>query len=65
MTRPDVLVAAPLPPVTMAALDEAFVVHRLWEGVADDVLWRVRGMAASTLAGPVGMTCLRGCPRWK
>ena len=54
MTRPDVLVAAPLPPVTMAALDEAFVVHRLWEGVADDVLSRVRGMAASTLAGPVG-----------
>jgi lactate dehydrogenase-like 2-hydroxyacid dehydrogenase len=54
MTGPDVLVAAPLPDVTMAALEAAFTVHRLWQGVADDVLAQVRGMAASTLAGPVG-----------
>ena len=38
----------------MAALDAAFTVHRLWQGVPDAVLARVRGMAASTLAGPVG-----------
>jgi lactate dehydrogenase-like 2-hydroxyacid dehydrogenase len=54
MTAAEVLVAAPLPPVTMAALDAAFTVHRLWEGVSDAKLARVRGMAASTLAGPVG-----------
>jgi len=52
--RPDVLVAAPLPPVTMMALERAFTVYRLWEGVSDDALARMRGMAASTLAGAVG-----------
>jgi lactate dehydrogenase-like 2-hydroxyacid dehydrogenase len=51
---PDVLIGAAFPPVTMAALDAAFTVHRLWDGLADDVLARVRGMAANTLAGPVG-----------
>ena len=62
MMIPDVVVAAPLPPVTMAALDAAFTVHRLWEGVSDDVLARVRGMAASTLAGPVGTALLDRLP---
>jgi lactate dehydrogenase-like 2-hydroxyacid dehydrogenase len=38
----------------MAALEAAFVVHRLWEGVPDEVLARLRGMAASTLAGGIG-----------
>lgn len=38
----------------MAALDQAFTLHRLWEAPGDAVLARVRGMAASTLAGPVG-----------
>jgi lactate dehydrogenase-like 2-hydroxyacid dehydrogenase len=60
--RPDVLVAAPLPPVTMAALDAVFTVHRLWQGVADDVLGKVRAMAASTLAGPVGAALFTQMP---
>jgi lactate dehydrogenase-like 2-hydroxyacid dehydrogenase len=60
--RPDVLVGAPLPPVTMAALDAAFCVHHLWQGVADDVLARVRGVAASTLAGPVGEALFERLP---
>jgi lactate dehydrogenase-like 2-hydroxyacid dehydrogenase len=38
----------------MATLEAQFTVHRLWQGVAADRLARVRGMAASTLAGPVG-----------
>lgn len=50
----EVLAAAPLPPDTLAALDRAFVVHRLWQGVPDACLARVRGLAASTLAGPIG-----------
>ena len=38
----------------MATLEARFTVHRLWQGVAPDVLARVRGLAASTLAGPLG-----------
>jgi len=38
----------------MATLEAGFTVHRLWQGVAPDRLAQVRGMAASTLAGPVG-----------
>ena len=54
LTAPEVLVAAPLPDATMAALDKAFTVHRLWQGVPDADLVGVRAMAASTLAGPIG-----------
>lgn len=54
MTRPEVLLPAPVPPSAMAALDRAFTVHRLWESPDPEALLRVRGMAASTLAGPVG-----------
>jgi lactate dehydrogenase-like 2-hydroxyacid dehydrogenase len=60
--RPDILVAAPLPPFTMDALEAGFTVHRLWQGVADDVFARVRGMAASTLAGPVGKALFAQMP---
>jgi len=60
--RPDILVGAPLPPVTMAALDAAFTVHRLWQGVADEILARVRGMAANTLAGPIGTALFARMP---
>jgi len=52
--RPEVVVGAPLPPVTMAALDQAFTVRRLWESAGNDSLAQVRGMAANVLAGPVG-----------
>ena len=52
--RPDILVAAPVPAFTMDVLEARFTVHKLWQGVAPADLARVRGMAASTLAGPVG-----------
>jgi len=52
--RPDLLIAAPLAPEVMVALDQAFTTHRLWESPGDATLAQVRGMAASTLAGPVG-----------
>ncbi|WP_232281039.1 2-hydroxyacid dehydrogenase [Novosphingobium nitrogenifigens] len=53
-SRPEIVVPAPLPPFTLTALERLFTVHRLWEGIEDAALARVRGMAASTLAGPVG-----------
>jgi len=52
--RPEIVVAAALPAVTMAALEDSFTVHRLWQGVAPEVLARVHGLAVSTLAGAVG-----------
>lgn len=52
--RIAVLAAAPLPPATLAALDDRFALHRLWQGVEPAVLAQVRGLAASTLAGPIG-----------
>ncbi len=60
--RTEVCVAAPLPPVTMAALEAAFTVHRLWQDLPDEALRHVRGMAASTLAGPVGDDLLARLP---
>jgi len=57
--RPEVLVAASLPPVTMAALGLAFTTYRLSD---EDALARVRGMAASTLAGPIGPAMLDRLP---
>ena len=52
--RPEIVVAAALPAVTMATLEDSFTVHRLWQGVAPEVLARVHGLAVSTLAGAVG-----------
>jgi lactate dehydrogenase-like 2-hydroxyacid dehydrogenase len=62
MTAPEVLVAARLPDVTLAALEAKFVVHRLDDGVDDAVLARVRGMAASTLAGRVDADLMARLP---
>ncbi|MCW1382276.1 2-hydroxyacid dehydrogenase [Novosphingobium sp. KCTC 2891] len=53
MTRPDILVPAPILPSAMEALERAFTVHRLWDNPDPAALARVRGMAASTLAGRV------------
>lgn len=53
-TKPEVLLPAPVLPSAMEALDRHFTVHRLWEAPDAAVLAGVRGMAASTLAGPVG-----------
>jgi lactate dehydrogenase-like 2-hydroxyacid dehydrogenase len=38
----------------MATLEAGFTVHRLWQGVTAEALARVRALAASTLAGPIG-----------
>ena len=51
---PDILVAAPLPAFTIDALERGFTVHRLWQDPSPALLTKVRGMAASTLAGPIG-----------
>lgn len=52
--RPEILLPAPVLASAMEALDQAFIVHRLWQDPPAEALARVRGMAASTLAGPVG-----------
>lgn len=54
VNRPEILLPAPVLPSAMEALDRRFAVHRLWENPDPEALARVRGMAASTLAGPVG-----------
>ena len=46
----------------MATLEQRFTVHRLWQGIAPNLLERVRGMAASTLAGPVGSALFAQLP---
>ncbi|CAN5382846.1 2-hydroxyacid dehydrogenase [soil metagenome] len=56
--RPDILIGAPMPPAVVAALEEAFTVHKLWEAADKDVFFadvgtRVRGLAANTLAGRI------------
>ncbi|WP_225010020.1 2-hydroxyacid dehydrogenase [Novosphingobium percolationis] len=53
-TKPAILLPAPVLPSAMEALDGQFTVYRLWENPAREALACVRGMAASTLAGPVG-----------
>src|SRR4051812_33046437 len=56
--RPDVLIAAQMPPAVVSALDAVFTAHKLWD-VADkdgffaDAGKRVRGLAANTLAGRI------------
>lgn len=52
--RPVVLATAPFPHVTMEALDRAFACLRLWDNPRPDDCARVRGIAASTLARPIG-----------
>jgi len=56
MTKTDILMQGPMMPSVIEALDEAFVLHRLWE--QDDretflreVGPRIRGIAASTVGG--------------
>lgn len=60
--RPDLLVAATLPPVTRAALEARFRVHDLHALNDTAVLGRVSAMAASTLAGPIGAELLDRLP---
>ncbi|MBD8468649.1 2-hydroxyacid dehydrogenase [Sphingomonas sp. CFBP 8765] len=58
MNRPEILIPAPMLPSVLDALGERFVVHRLWEQEDPDaflatVAPRVRGLAASSLAGRI------------
>ena len=60
--RPVVLATAPFPAATMAALDQAFVCLRLWESPDAADLAQVRGIAASTLARPIGDDLFESLP---
>lgn len=58
MSRPHLLMPAPMAEGVVAALAERFVVHRLWQQADPDAFLAavgpsVRGMAASTLAGAI------------
>jgi lactate dehydrogenase-like 2-hydroxyacid dehydrogenase len=58
MTRPDILMPAPMADAVIAALDARFTLHRLWDradpdAYLGDVAPRIRGMAVSTLAGRI------------
>ncbi|HVJ51310.1 MAG TPA: 2-hydroxyacid dehydrogenase [Aliidongia sp.] len=57
--KPEILVVGAMPPVTMASLDEAFTVHKLWEApdkaaLLKEIAPRVRGMATTGGAGADG-----------
>lgn len=67
MGRPDILMIAPMPASIIAALDEAFTLHRLWlqpdkDHFLQEVGPRIRGLAASTLAGPLTADLLDQLP---
>ncbi|WP_019831664.1 2-hydroxyacid dehydrogenase [Sphingomonas sp. PR090111-T3T-6A] len=58
MTTPEILMPAPMLASVITALDERFVLHRLWEQADPDIFLatvapRIRGLAASTLAGRI------------
>lgn len=58
MTKPDILMPAPMTDAVIAALDARFTLHRLWEQDDADaclaaIAPRIRGLAASTLAGRI------------
>jgi lactate dehydrogenase-like 2-hydroxyacid dehydrogenase len=59
MSKSQILMPAPMSPGVIAALEDRFVLHRLWEQTDPDGFLRdkgpaVRGMAVSTLAGRIG-----------
>jgi lactate dehydrogenase-like 2-hydroxyacid dehydrogenase len=56
--RADILMIAPMPAGVIDALDDVFTLHRLWREADKDRFLRetgprIRGLAASTLAGPL------------
>ncbi|MBM6576528.1 2-hydroxyacid dehydrogenase [Microvirga sp. SRT01] len=58
MTRPAILMPRPMLPGVIAALEDRFELHRLWERPDEDAYLaeigrRIRGMAVSTLAGRI------------
>lgn len=59
VTKPEILMPAPMLPSVIAALDGAFTLHRLWEqpdaaAFLTQTGSNIRGLAASTLAGRIG-----------
>jgi lactate dehydrogenase-like 2-hydroxyacid dehydrogenase len=59
--RTHILMLAPMPASVIAALEERFILHRLWEHADPDAFLAeigpsVRGMAASTFAGVIDAT---------
>ncbi|RDI57096.1 2-hydroxyacid dehydrogenase [Microvirga subterranea] len=56
MTKTEILMAGPMMPSVIEALDRDFILHRLWEQADKDaylneVAPRIRGLAASAVAG--------------
>ncbi len=54
----DILMCAPMPPLVIEGIEARFTLHRLWEQTDREAYLaetglRIRGLAASTLAGPV------------
>ncbi|MFL6735190.1 MAG: 2-hydroxyacid dehydrogenase [Sphingomicrobium sp.] len=67
MDRPDVLMIAPMLPSVVEALDDAYILHRLWEQVdpaafLSSVGQRIRAVASS-FSGPVATPLLAQLPR--
>jgi lactate dehydrogenase-like 2-hydroxyacid dehydrogenase len=67
MTRPDILMPAPLPRDVIEALDARSTLHRLWKQDDPDAFLaeigpRIRGMATSTLAGRIDAAWLDRLP---
>ena len=58
MTRPEILMPAPMHSSVAVTLNAHFILHRLWEQADPDAFLatvgpRIRGLAASTLAGRI------------
>jgi lactate dehydrogenase-like 2-hydroxyacid dehydrogenase len=56
MTKTEILMAGPMMPSVIEALDRGFILHRLWEqddkdAYLNEIAPRIRGLAASTVAG--------------
>ncbi|MFC4174767.1 2-hydroxyacid dehydrogenase [Microvirga sp. GCM10011540] len=67
MTKTDILMPGPMMPSVIEALDRDFVLHRLWEQSDRDAFLRevgprIRGLAASTVAGRTDGTLLGYLP---
>ena len=67
MERADILMIAPMQRGVIDALDERFTLHRLWLEADKDAFLReagprIRGLAVSTLAGPIGAALLDRLP---
>lgn len=67
MSKTDVLMTAPMMPIVIDALDEAFNLHRLWEHedrehYLSEIGPRIRGVATSTLYGRMDATLFERLP---